>query len=256
MQILEHMGLDRIVRVFHGSLKMMALRGYDITPFQSVYDEIEDILRHEENGIYIPFRRSLDELTSFIQLNNNVLYGFRENIINSSGVENFSYLVTNYTTGYRTVVYFYSTDKNLGSDDFSSICNTMKKVSLALTGNELFTAYNSRISGILILKNKLGPNPNKKTEAIDNLEHILDKIILSEPFDNTMQSQHVALTSTEQKKFFAETAFTPPLMPSMIVDNDSYLKYQGFESGSTIEIRRQEYGGQILDKSLYYRQMC
>lgn len=232
---------------------MMAIRGYDITPFQSIHDEIDNIIAAEEKGLVIPFTKSLSDLTSFIQLNNQITYGFNENIIGTSGVENFSYLVTNYKTGMRTMVYFSSIDKNLGSDEFTNIIKTMKKVSMSLTGIDNFCAYGSRISGILILKNKLGPNPGKKTSAIDNLEHILDELILSHPYDNVMQSQHMILNETEKRDFLGELGISQKLMPSMIAEEDSFLSYMNAAPGSTLKLYREEYKGQILRKSIFYR---
>lgn len=245
--------LERIVRVFHGSLKMMAIRGYDISPFQKIHDEIDNILNAEEQGILIPFTKTLYDLTSFIQLNNQYFYGFNENIIGTSGVENFSYIVTNYKTGYRTMVYFSSIDKNLGSDEFTNIIKTMKKVSLGLTGDDNFCAVGSRVSGILILKNKLGPNPGKKTSAIDNLEHILDHIILSHPYDNVMQSQHYIMNDKEKRDFLNEIGVSPNLLPSMVVEDDTFLSYINAEAGNIVKVYREEYSGQVLDKSIFFR---
>lgn len=249
---------DRLIKLFYGSLKMMAVRGYDITRFRVFYEEIEHMMMQEERGIKIPFSKSISELTNFIQINNLMFYGNdnKTNLIESNAAaENFSYLVTNHRTGYRTLVYFSSIDKKLSSDDFANIIKVMKRVSIRLTGNDNFCAHGSLISGILVLKNKPGSNPSKKTSAIDNLEHILEEIILSHPYDNVIQSQHSIMLEKEQKEFFSDQSLSRNLIPSMNAENDTFLKYINGEPGETIKVYRNEFSGQALDKSIYYRQI-
>ena len=172
----------------------------------------------------------------------------------SNGRENFSYVVENSRTGIRTLVYFSGVMKDtLNTKDFSDTLNIISNFSLSINGTTDFTHKNSRISGIVIVKSKLGPIPKEKNDAISGLEFIHENMILCRPYDNVMQSNHFEMSNKEEKELYSDSSISRSSIPSMKKSQDSFFQYINAKPKSTMEIYRREFEEQALNTSITYR---
>lgn len=237
------METSRLFHILVGSLRMMEIRGFSIDPFRHFVDFYNRLEKSKRERI--PFEEDTEPYTDgniaiAIRQINKGTYGFENTLDKSkSKSENFSYIVMNYSTGVRTLVYFcLSASDPMKADDFSRIVSVMQLFSMAVNGHIDAAADGGRIKGVIIVNSKLGPNPKEKSEVISTLDFINENIILSNPYDNVMQSQYFKMTPREESVFYADPSIEPNNIPSMVLENDQYLRYIGAKKGETRKIIR------------------
>lgn len=253
------MEASRLFRILVGSLRMMEIRGFSIDPFREFVDFYNYLEERNRDRLPIevdvePF--SDENIAIAIRQINKGTYGFENTLPKSkSKAENFSYIVTNYSSGVRAIVYFcMATSDPLKAGDLSRVADVMQLFSMALNGTTDASSDGSRLKGVIIINGKLGPNPKEKSEVISTLDFISDNVILSNPYDNVMQSQYFKMTASEESAFYSDPSIEPNQIPSMVLDKDQYLRYIGAKKGETRQIIRAKISEEeALDLQMSFR---
>jgi len=252
------MSTSNLYDLFVNSLDMMALRGYCIEPYRELYDRYKYRKALEKDGNII-----VDDTGIYSNQNVGVAirsimsgtYGYT--VSSNTAMDNFTYAVTNYTTGQICCVFFFrSKTDNFLSNHLSEITVKMSQFSNIITGDSDFSKPESFVNFVIVLKGKIGSNPREKAARIKNLDVISEKTILSMPYDNIMQSQHGVMTKQETEKFQSEETLSSSKLPSISKDKDNLYKYLGVEQNCVDRIYRYKFGEEeMLDVSLFYRRI-
>lgn len=253
------MVVTELYRLFVCSLNMMALRGYCIESYRELID-IYEYIKHCEKNNEESDPDLLNQATNVAVSTKirNILKGSYNYSSNSKSVrENFTYAVTNYTTG-DTCLIFFSDGKNDNflSGDLDKIVTSLENFSKIQTGDKDFCKPNSGISGVIILRNKMGANPREKTDKIKNIDIVNERNILSCPYDNMMQSQHHVMNEDETEAFHNDSVISRNKLPTIAKSKDNYYGYIGVNQGLVDRIYRSKFSDEeMLDTSLYYRRI-
>lgn len=252
------MSVPELYRLFVSSLNMMAMRGYCVESFREFID-VYNVIRHcQKNG---------EDYSDLIReyTNTNISAKIKEIMLStfgySSGTRNirddYTYAVMNYTTGDTCLVFFScGKDDNFLATDLNKVINYLEGFSKNFIGDKDFCRPNSGIKAVICLKGKMGPNPREKIDKISNLDVISDKIVLSNVYDNVMQSQHSLMTVEETEEFIAESHISKSNYPSISKRKDQYYGYLGAEVGTIDRIHRAKISEEeMLDVTLFYRRI-
>lgn len=250
--------MSELYRLFVCSLNMMAMRGFCVETYREFIDAYNIIRDHQKNGLDCD--ELLNEYTdaSVSRKIREIMSGsFRYTRDTKSVRDNYTYAVTNYTTG-DTCLVFFSNGKsdNFLSDDLKKIVNCLEKFSKTLTGDNDFCRPHSGIKGLICLRGKIGSNPREKTNKIQNLDIIGERIVLSCIYDNMMQSQHSMMSNEETEEFLNESIISGSKIPSVAKNKDIFHMYLGSEIGCIDRIHQYKISNEeMLDMSIFYRRV-
>lgn len=252
------MSTSNLYDLFVNSLDMMALRGYCIEPYRELIDTYKYRKALEKDGNTIVDDTDLfsnQKVGTSIRAIMSGTYGYTAN--SNTAMDNFTYAVTNYTTGHVCFVFFLrNKGDNFLSNHLSDLTVEMGKISNMITGDSDFSKPESFINFVIILKGKIGANPREKIARIKNIDAIHEKTILSMPYDNIMQSQHSIMTLDETEVFQSEEAISSSKLPSISKEKDNLYKYLGAEQKCIDRVHRYKFSDEeILDVSLFYRRI-
>ena len=247
--------MENTLRLFVSSLRMMAFRNYNIDPFLpyiQIHDEIERNIRDGQMFT----NEMLNTIPGEIQKLNLGSYNFQISS-KQKGFGNFSYIVENHKTGIRCLVLFFKTSNDsLTSNDLETIIKIFNSLSIAINGNSDFSQQTSRLQGIIIFKGKPSPIPKEKINRIDTLELINENLILSNPYDNIMQSQFTPYSMDETENFFKDPSFIRGKIPSVSKSKDVVIQYLDIREKTVVEINREKISDdESLDVSIYFREI-
>lgn len=224
------------VSLFFSSLKMMALREYDIGPYSELLREYDENNAKEENGMEANFI-SYEELETIVCDINLYEYGVPEP---SNPKElKISYFVSNRISEKITYVCFYNSgEMDILTDDIVVItkrCNQIWESNNENSNDGGFFGPNSNYSFLILVKNKIGSYPKERISRIKQTETMEERMVFVEPFNNPLQSEIRKMSNQKYAKLFS--GIPKSNMPS-IGASDPYMRYLSIKKDSHTEIFR------------------
>lgn len=246
-----------MLNLFASSLKTMEFRGYETEQFDHIIDVYDIYVEYRTLNTELPEQYKGFTVEGLIMEIQNINKS-KFNVVTSTNLSNYkesiSYIVQNYTTGMRTLVYFLPSKKNkLNSDEFSKAVLIVRDLKYTLNGNVNLQDKFTFVNALFIIPGKLGPTPNEKNSVINSIDFIDEDMILCRPYDNVFQSQYHVMSKSEEKSLFSTPSVKKNLIPSIKLHSDLFMKFANIKEGSVVEMVRSEFEEQALDTSIYYR---
>ena len=227
----EKKDFSRLVVLFFGSVKMMAFQSYDISPYSEIlraYDDERDKEKNGEKPNYI----SYTELCLYIQSVNLRNYGVSR--AEKTHEKRISYLLTNHQTGKIKFICFFNTESgDLLSEEITMITNRAQEISKIVNDEDEsdagFSGINSCLEVLVVTRNKISPYPKERVAHIDQIKIIDERLILSEPYNNMLQSSVYVMSKNEYAIF---KNIPKSNLPS-ISSSDAFMTYLGIDKKPT-----------------------
>jgi len=243
-----------MTRLYIEVLKMVALRGYNILPYQAILDDERrnDFLsRQGESANYLSDDIAGDyiyRVTTGILNQNipNVNRGSRSmfNSIFSRGEE-------------KLIIYFAETEdlKSVSKDSASRFVNNLRSICLNLFGTpDYCNTFVAKMRGILITKNNLTPGNQSWLSQITVIEHFLDTSLLCSISENVFSSRRRILNKEEKTVFAKELGMSLSKIPSVVLSKDISYQFYGIDKDDVVREERESiFPESLIPKSISYR---
>ena len=250
-----------MVQLYIEVLKMVALRGYNILPYQAILDD-------EKKNDYYTRRGELDKVNyknddyigkyiysiylKTLKINNQTSFNEGSlpplrSLFNSIFSKNDEKLVVIFSDS--------DEEKSVSKETATKFLNTIQIISnFFYNTSDYCNSSFCKLKGIFITKNNLTPGNQAWLSQISIIEHFKDDSLFCSIAENIFCSRRKVLTSEQKKEFVKELGCSLSKIPSIPLDKDISFRFYGIHKNEIVKEERESIFPESLNqKSVSYR---